>query len=395
MRGVRLSSSNRSRWAAIGAAVAVSIGAGGLMSASADQSSGDRLTYVAITPCRVADNRPAPDNVGPRSTALNPGETYTFTIRGTNGNCTIPADAMGVIVNLAAIQPTAPGFFTLFPADAAKPLAASINFIAGQPPVSNAVTVKLSTAAPGGQISIFNFAGNAFFAVDIVGYFVGHNHDDRYYTKTELDARQWSSANIADNAITSAKVPDIKAATVTNKALTSNVATLTTAVAHNFVVGDVITVSGVDATFDGTFTVTAIPTTTTLSYAKTSANVPSAASGGAITAGGLLSADTGVFFAVIDGTGAGSPTVVRSSGGVTVTKINTGRYDVNFGIDLVALGCGFIATLGDPGAGVGGVGHIDVANRTGSNNAVFVRTSNNAGPPAVDTDLDFHLAVVC
>jgi hypothetical protein len=64
---------------------------------------------------------------------------------------------------------------------------------------------------------------------------------------------------------------------VNNKALTSNVATLTTSAAHGFAVGDIVGVSGVDSTFDGDFTVVTVPTTTTFTYAKTASNVTSAA----------------------------------------------------------------------------------------------------------------------
>jgi hypothetical protein len=63
---------------------------------------------------------------------------------------------------------------------------------------------------------------------------------------------------------------------VSNKALTSNVATLTTSLAHDFNVGNTVTVSGVDATFNGTYVVTAT-TSTTISYAKTATNVTSVA----------------------------------------------------------------------------------------------------------------------
>lgn len=69
--------------------------------------------------------------------------------------------------------------------------------------------------------------------------------------------------------------------TVTNKALASNVATLTIGT-HNLQVGHSITVTGVDATFNGTFTVTA-RTSTTVSYAKTASNVAFTASGGNVT----------------------------------------------------------------------------------------------------------------
>lgn len=67
------------------------------------------------------------------------------------------------------------------------------------------------------------------------------------------------------------------ATTVNNKALTSNVATLTTSAAHNYLAGDVVTVTGVDATFNGTFNIIAVPTSTTFTYAKTASNVTSAA----------------------------------------------------------------------------------------------------------------------
>jgi N4-gp56 family major capsid protein len=70
---------------------------------------------------------------------------------------------------------------------------------------------------------------------------------------------------------------------VTNKALTSNVATLTTSVAHGLGVGQVVTVSGVDSTFNGTYTITVVGTTTTFSYAKTASDVASAAATGTVT----------------------------------------------------------------------------------------------------------------
>jgi len=72
-------------------------------------------------------------------------------------------------------------------------------------------------------------------------------------------------------------------ATVSNKALTSNVATLTTSSAHGLAVGMEIVVTGVDATFNGTYTIASVPTTTTLTYAKTATNVTSTPSTGTIT----------------------------------------------------------------------------------------------------------------
>jgi len=67
---------------------------------------------------------------------------------------------------------------------------------------------------------------------------------------------------------------------VSNKALTSNVATLTTSTVHGFEVGETVTVAAVDATFNGSFTIVAVPSTTTFTYAKTASNVTSAGATG-------------------------------------------------------------------------------------------------------------------
>jgi N4-gp56 family major capsid protein len=72
--------------------------------------------------------------------------------------------------------------------------------------------------------------------------------------------------------------------TITNVALTSNVATITTAVAHGLGVGQVVTVAAVTApTLNGTFTIASVPSTTTFTYSLTATNVTSAADTGTVT----------------------------------------------------------------------------------------------------------------
>ena len=121
----------------------------------------------------------------------------------------------------------------------------------------------------------------------------------------------------------------ISTATVNNKALTDNVATLTTAAAHNFLVGDRITVAGVDATFNGTYALTAV-TSTTFSYAKTNANVTSAAvsptgTADAVTrrefAGAVRDASDGVFKFFQDAITKPSSTVNFAEAGITYADI--------------------------------------------------------------------------
>lgn len=189
--------SSRSRW--FGAGLAVALGSGGLVPSDVGASlgSGERLTFVAITPCRLFDTRPGADNVGGRSTPIAAAETFTVQARGPQGKCDLPADTSALSLNVAVIGGTAASFLTVFPAGAALPLAANLNWVAGQPPTPNKVDVGLSAD---GQVSFYNYAGTVDVAADVNGYYVDHHHDDRYYTKAETDARLAGKADADDVA---------------------------------------------------------------------------------------------------------------------------------------------------------------------------------------------------
>ena len=94
---------------------------------------------------------------------------------------------------------------------------------------------------------------------------------------------QWEKDSITYNGILLSDEYDVDkvfpaiTVSITNKALTSNVATLTTSAAHGLCTGMEITITGVDATFNGDYTITAVPTNTTFTYAKTASNVASTA----------------------------------------------------------------------------------------------------------------------
>lgn len=65
---------------------------------------------------------------------------------------------------------------------------------------------------------------------------------------------------------------------ISNKALTTNLATITTSALHGITqVGTLVTIRGVDTVFDGTYLIHSIPTTSTFTYVRTNANVTSAA----------------------------------------------------------------------------------------------------------------------
>ncbi|MEM8618555.1 MAG: hypothetical protein AAGF73_02410 [Actinomycetota bacterium] len=140
---------------------------------------------VNITPCRIADTRPGPLNVGPRATPLGADETYSIAAHGSNGNCVVPNGAVALATNVTAVGASQQTNPRLFPADADLPLASSLNPSPGAPPTPNALTVGLSQS---GQFSIYNFAGQVHVVIDVSGCYVDHDHDDRYYTQAEVDA---------------------------------------------------------------------------------------------------------------------------------------------------------------------------------------------------------------
>ena len=174
----------RTRWAAVGAAVAVSLGAGGISLIHAASPEG-AAALVPITPCRLFDTRPA-FQVGPRNTPLGAEEIYDVTATGAVGQCNVPAEAVGLSLNVTAVDATLNTFLTLFPAGAARPNASHLNPAPGQPPTPNAVTTDIDDAD---TFSIFNKQGTVHVFADVVGYYTDHDHDDAYYTEAEIDAK--------------------------------------------------------------------------------------------------------------------------------------------------------------------------------------------------------------
>ncbi len=153
-------------WLAVGIAVSVIGGVSLLASASGGATP---AALVPIVPCRLMDTRPQPaNNVGTRATPVGPAETHVVVVRGTTGNCQIPESAVAVSMNVTAANPTASSYLTVFPADAERPTASSLNYRANQGATPNAVTVKLSAD---GKVAFFNLIGTVDVIADVVGYY--------------------------------------------------------------------------------------------------------------------------------------------------------------------------------------------------------------------------------
>ena len=124
-----------------------------------------------------------------------------------------------------------------------------------------------------GEVTLLNNISNTHITTGpIVG--TDHQHPNQHSRSI-----QWSGVNgvLLHDEFDVDKIYQSITVSITNKALTSDVATLTTSEPHGLSVGMTITITGVDATFNGEYRITTIPTTTTFTYAKVASNVPSAA----------------------------------------------------------------------------------------------------------------------
>jgi hypothetical protein len=178
--------------------------------ASADVSAGNRPVLIQITPCRITDTRPAPQTAGPRSVPLGPADTHTIDVQVADTDCTgkIPTDASAVALNITSLGATQQSFLTIW-AGGDRPDASSLNPSPGAPPTPNAVTTELSVDQ---DFKIYNDTGSVNIVIDITGYYVAHDHDDRYYTEAEIDGSFYSATEIDDGFYTQTEVDALLAA---------------------------------------------------------------------------------------------------------------------------------------------------------------------------------------
>ena len=210
----------RTRWSAVGAAVAVTLGAGGLSMAQAAIDTGDRPVTVTIAAERILDTRTDLGLSGRFVDGASRDLQVTGSVPTASGGSksVVPAEAVGVLVNVTVVAPTHEGFLSLRPQGATgEPTTSTVNFFPGaiEP---NGATVDLNN----GQIQIWvetsADTGTADVLIDVVGYTIGHTHDDRYYTEAEVDAAVGVKANSADvytKTETDAAIPVIYFAQVT------------------------------------------------------------------------------------------------------------------------------------------------------------------------------------
>jgi hypothetical protein len=161
------------------------------------------------------------------------------------------------------------------------------------------------------------------------------------------------------------------ALTVSNVALTSNVATITTSAVHGLAIGQPVVLTSVSVSgtvFNGSYTVTSVPSTTTFTYAKTNANITSAAATGSVAPnrtmsgtltfnGGTLTVAAGAAFAM---TGATTTAITRTSA-TTAFSLSGTLFIAPVSTDVVTVNINATCSAGAELQNGTGKNHLNVA----------------------------------
>ena len=174
----------RSRWAALGAAVAVTIGGGGLVGVSAAGGDASGTVFTGISPVRMLDTR------GGSMVGALDGSGAPLRLQVTGDR--VPAGAEAVSMNVTVVEGRTSafgGYVTVYPCDIARPNTSNLNFVHGQT-VPNAVTVPL---AGDGSVCFYVY-GRAHLLADVMGY-----HGDTRIAAIEAELGQLRSLSAADD----------------------------------------------------------------------------------------------------------------------------------------------------------------------------------------------------
>jgi len=108
---------------------------------------------VPVAPARVLDTRSTASALGPRSIGHLP--------------LSPPAGAVGAVLSVTAVGPTAPTYLTVAPTHEAPGDVSSLNTEPGMGPVSNQLVVPLGTD---GGVDVYNNSGSVDVVIDLMGW---------------------------------------------------------------------------------------------------------------------------------------------------------------------------------------------------------------------------------
>jgi hypothetical protein len=140
-------------------------------------------TFVASVPTRVLDTRSGPEQL--RYSGDRPGAGAIVDVQ-LGGVGPVPSTGVSaVVLSLTATEAAAPGFVTIWPTGASRPLASALNPATVGATTSNQVTVPLGA---GGKVSIFTQSGAQLIA-DVAGYYVAGGGFNALMPTRILDTR--------------------------------------------------------------------------------------------------------------------------------------------------------------------------------------------------------------
>jgi len=154
------------------------------MTAGSPGSSG---LYRGLVPARLMDTR---TGNGGTSGPVAPNTAVSLQVTGRGG---VPSTGVSAVaLNVTVTNPTSAGYVTVYPTGFALPNASNLNFVPGLV-VANRVIVKVGA---GGQVNLFNFAGNTDLVVDVNGWYT--------------DGSNLSASGGTFNGLTSARILDTR-----------------------------------------------------------------------------------------------------------------------------------------------------------------------------------------
>lgn len=129
-------------------------------------------TYLALPPARILDTR---TGTGAPQAPLGAGGTIDVLVTGVGGVPTANVEA--VLLNVTATDVVGPEtYLTVFPAGAPRPLASTLNMLAGTT-VPNLVVARVGA---GGRVSIYNNLGSVAVVADVQGWYTLAGDGARY-----------------------------------------------------------------------------------------------------------------------------------------------------------------------------------------------------------------------
>jgi hypothetical protein len=236
----------------------------------------------------VVEASPAPtDTVFYVSAPSIPNGTYTLTTLYVRSDA---YDYMRQLIDSALVD-----FTNIeFPNDEIEPATATRYTVTNKQLSSNVVTLTTSTA--------HNLIIGQTVQVENVDSTLDGTYEVSSIPTSTSFTYDLTGTNIASTAVSNVT------RSVTNKAYTAGIATLTTSASHGLAVGNVVTVAGVDSTsaneitFNGRYSVASVPTATTFTYSTYAFNTiaSTAASGTATIVRAAVSSTYGEFPANAD-----------------------------------------------------------------------------------------------